>query len=360
MKKLGKISSLMFTLASIANNSLATTTRKVTVESSEKGLGNAGILAVGALLICCVLFIGYKMDQSPKQDTSINKIKPPKKTKQPRPSKNSQIQNDVIEEITEQEESEIFGLENEHDIPYEKDDNEFYEKDTDIDTFSLNEDNEYEEDDVSLFMLDENSKSSFESIDDDISFEVDAKTEVDDDFNSTMVFNSAGLNEQIKQDEELGMLEDNEEQDDMEYTDPVEGLDEKIADLDDFENNQLISKEEQSAESFMNELKKYEPNETEDLGNFTTSTSKKSEKITKQPKRYTKKKEKVEIVEDLSNEEPIDVLEVNESTQIDMNFLEQMDENMKKDQENRLKKYTKAKKEKTENTTKKTTRKKKE
>lgn len=358
MKKLEKISSLMFTLASIANNSLATTTGKVTVESGEKGIGNVGILAVGALLICCVLFIGYKMDQTPKEDNSIKKMKQPKKPKEPKPTQNRKIQNDVIEEITEQEESEIFGLENENDIPYEKDDNEFYEKDTDIDDFSLNEDNEYEEDDVSLFMLDENSKSSFENIDDDISFEEDRKTDVDDDFNSTMVFNTAELNGQIKQDEELGMLEDNEEQDDMEYTDAVEGLDEKIDDLDDFESNKSIIKEEQDAESFINELKKYEPNEAEQLGNFTTAEPKKSGRATKQPKRYTKKK--ANIIEELPNEEPIEFPEVEQSPQIDMNFLEQMDANMKKDQENRLKKYTKSKKEKNEGTTKKTTRKKKE
>lgn len=357
MKKLGKISSLMFTLASIANNSLATT-NTTTLESSESGLGNVGVLAVGALLICCVLFMGYKMDQAPKQDASINKVKLPKKPKQ---TKNNKKENEVVEEITEQDESEIFGLENKKDIPYEKDENEHYEKDTDLDTFSLNEDDEYEEDDVSLFMLDENSKSSFETIDDDISFESDTKTEADDDFNSTMVFNSAELNNEIKQDETIDILEDNEEQDDMEYTDPVEGLDEKIADLDDFENNKSVLKqEEQNAESFINELKKYEQNVDDDLANFTIATEKKVEKDTKKPKRYTKKKEKVEITEDLSNEEPIDFTTLEQSTQIDMNFLEQMDENMKKDQESRLKKYTKAKKEKTENATKKTTRKKKE
>lgn len=359
MKKLGKISSLMFTLASIANNSLATTTGKLAVESEKKVLENVGILAVGALLICCVLFLGYKMDQSPKEDNSIKKMKQPKKPKPAKPIKNRKIENDFIEEITEQEESEIFGLENKNDIPYEKDENEFYEKDTDIDDFSLNEENEYEEDDVSLFMLDENSKSSFENIDDDISFEVKKEAKVDDDFNSTMVFNTTEFNEQIKQDEEFDILEDNQEQDDMEYTDPVEGLDEKIADLDDFEINKSVLKEEQQdAESFINELKKYELNEAEELGNFTTAAPNKSEKATKQPKRYTKKK--VDIIEDLPKEEPIEFSDVNQSSQVDMNFLEQMDENMKKDQENRLKKYTKAKKEKTENTTKKTTRKKKE
>ena len=359
MKKLRKISSVMFTLAAIANNSLATTTQKVAVESETKDFGNIAILAVGALLICCVLFLGYKMDQAPKEENSIKKMKQPNKLKQPKQTKNNQIKNDVIEDITEKQESEIFGLENENDIPYEKEQNEFYEKDTDLDDFSLNEDNEYEDDDVSLFMLDENSKSSFESIDDDISFEEERKTDIDNEFNSTMVFNSAELNEPIKQDEEFELTDDNEESEEMEYTDPVEGLDEKIANLDDFENDKLVLKaEKQDAESFINELKKYEPDETEELGNFTTSSPKKSEKVTKQPKRYTKKK--VEVLENVPSEEIIEVLEVNEPSSIGINFLEQMDANMKKDQENRLKKYTKSKKEKTEGTTKKSTRKKKE
>lgn len=344
MKKIGKISSIMFTLASLANSSLATTADS-TAKAGESGAGNIAPLIIGALLLCCVLFIGYKMDQTPEYEPAPKKMKPAK------PPKKMKIEQNETPEITEQEESEIFGLENKNDIPYEKDENEYYEKDEIVDFSTLPEDDEYEEDDVSLFMLDENSKSSFENIDDDISFEESIKEKADyNDYNSTMVFDSNELNNEIRQSEPLNDYSDFEEQDELEYTDAVEGLDEKIDDLDTIEDYELLKQEEQSAESFMNELKKYEVAVDDNLGNFTTKKT--SEKSTQ--KRYTKKKETEEVVEKAPEQDIEEMANLANSTQVDINFLEQMEQNMKKDQENRLKKSNKTSKEK-KSTTKKTT-----
>lgn len=315
MKKLGKISMLMFIFASLANSSLATVNNTIGSATilSESSVKSIVPLVIGSILICAVLFLGYKLDNSTKEE-SVENIKPSKKTKQD------------LQEITEKEEIEIYKNENKNDIAYYEEDKEtFFEYDKEVDNDDLLEDKEYEEDDISLFMLDEENESSFENIDDDISFEENLKYKKDkDDFYSTMVFDSNGLNNEIEQDE-----------DDFEYTEAVQGLEEKIDQLDELDSFAIETRDEQSAESFMEELKKYEPNSDENILSFTTDQETKSDEIKEKKKRNTKKKEEIDVVS-----EP------------DINFLNLMEENLKKDQETREEKSSK------KSTTKKKTKKK--
>lgn len=315
MKNIGKISSLMIAFSVIANTSLASSYE---TPSNGMKLGSIVPLVIGALLVGLVLFLGYKMDKEPEDGNIMKKEKTTKKAIEVMPK----------EEISEEEETEIYQMQNRNDIPYEKDENEFYEKDKNFDKFSLNEEEEYEEDDISLFI---STEQEDENLDEDISFEDSIRKEYnEDDFNSTMIFDSSELNNELNQVEE-----DKEE---LEYTAPVEGLDEKIDNLDkdDFEGF-MFQEETQSAESFINELKKYEETIDENISNFTTQNVPKNEV----QKKYTKKKEVEEIIQ--------------EDTALDINFLEQMEENLKKDKETREEKSAKKKTTTKSSTKKKTT-----
>ena len=214
-------------------------------------MGNIGTLALGALLILGVLFIGYKMD------TASEKAPVRKKQQVPKTQKKSKVKEEYIEETLE----DIYDL----DIPYESEENEFFTND------SINK---YEEDDISLFGASEDVEFTFDNdIDDEISFELDKKYEEEvvvpvkkskkrkekvekDDFSSTMIFDSEKLNDNSEEidkeayietmdhvDEMVAMLDEFgktesllEEPDD--YTEAVYGIDEKLKELDeDIESN---------------------------------------------------------------------------------------------------------------------------
>ena len=297
MKKLCGVLAMTFAFTSIAKNSFAV--------SSGNGMEAKDIFpfVIGAVLIICVLFIGYKMDKYSENAPIIKKGKKAKNKK----AKHS-------EEITEEKKVEIYAKENKADIPYEADEDEYYDNDNNFDYDNrLNDDTEYEEDDISLFSsIDNNQESSFDDVDDNISY-----------FDSTMVFDSNELN-----------VSKYSEQN----TEVAQELDEKISSLDDIDDLDSIDtleeeKEEQDATNFMNELNRYkEEAEKEDDGfvGFTTKVaSKKIEKV-EEPviedlaeennvKRYTKKKDDI-------------------SEQVDIGFLNQMEQNLKRNQEERMRK----------------------
>ena len=144
------------------------------------------------------------------------------------------------------EENEIYAEENKSDSPYVAEENEYYENDNNFDYSGLNEDTEYEEDDISLFSVGSNQESRFDNIDDDIYSSIQTQQE-----------------------------------DDFEYSETVNGLDEKIDSLDKLDDasvSDVTKIEEQDAESFMNELNKYkEEVEDDEFIGFTTSSSNKAE-----------------------------------------------------------------------------------
>lgn len=153
MKKLGRLSAAAFSFASIANSSFAVEY----TESAGTGIGDLIPFALGALLIICVLFIGYKMDKSSENAPTYKQEKKGKRAKS--------------ERAIEAEEREVYAEENKSDIPYEADENEYYENDNSFDyKTGLDEETEYEEDDISLFSAENNSESSFNDIDDNISY----------------------------------------------------------------------------------------------------------------------------------------------------------------------------------------------
>lgn len=335
MKKLGRLSAAAFSFATIANNSFAASMNK---DNTSLGFGDIVPFALGALLIVCVLLIGYKMDKSAENAPTIKKQKVQNKK-----AKNDKKEREGVKEYSETEEAQIYAEENKADIPYEADENEYYDSDSNFDYSGLNDDVEYEEDDVSLFSSENNQESSFDDIDDNISYEVES------------------IEEPIK------------EEDDFEYSDAIEGLDEKIDSLDDINEDgtsnsvsELVKDEEQDAQSFMNELNKYKAEaeqEEEEFPGFTTKSYSKAElKKGNNPKRYTMKKyinetsnevelpELLQVEEDSSSGEESynDIEPYSElmeeqfieapSGQMDIGFLNQMEQNLKKNQEERIRK----------------------
>ena len=158
-------------------------------------MGNIGTLALGALLIIGVLFIGYKMDTASER---VPKKKAPKAPKAPKKPK-TKIKEEYVEEVAQ---------EIDEDMPYDGEEDEFFANDSV---------NEYEEDDVSLFGASEEVESTFNNdIDDAISFNVEPKqeyveetvvpvqeeyiepTKKEDDFSSTMIFDTDKLNSDLE------------------------------------------------------------------------------------------------------------------------------------------------------------------
>lgn len=409
MKNLGKLGAAAFAFASIANKSLAV---DQTSKSASMGISDLAPFAFGALLIIGVLFIGYKMDKASESMPTTRKEKAPKKSKGKR----------AKEEYTPAQEAEVYAEENKSDMPYEEDENEYYESDNGFDDLSgLDEETEYEEDDVSLFSTATEQESSFNDIDDNISYDVEEKetfstpepvaepvaetvTEVAQEpvnsvvepeekevgfgefgsasdsenftFDSTMIFDSTEINGASAPETAA------EEEEDFEYSAPVEGLDAKIDgldDLDDFENNTTISEpakaESDDAQSFMNELNKYkEEAEEEEAGfaGFTTAKSTQKEDVEEEEeesnkeaqvteshvRRYTKKKSATEVEEqeipdfgttpskksstsvyekEAEETVPEDTFVEEPSGQMDIGFLNQMEQNLKRSQEERMK-----------------------
>lgn len=314
MKKIGKILSVVISFVLInTNNSFATSS----YEAEGSRIGDIVPFVIGAILIVGVLFLAYKMDNSAEGTINIKRKKAKKANKQ--------------QDISEKQEAQIYAEENKTDIPYEEDYGQTYEKD-DIDENGLYEDTEYEEDDISLFNSENTQESSFDDIDDDISYELDNDEEYEDDF-----------------------VEDES----FDYSEPVEGLDDKIESLDDLENSEEyqepVQEEKQEAEEFMNEINKYKEAvelEENEFSGFTTQNSIESVANEELPvqeekhvRKYTKKKVDDKDSELEADEEPLynpdDQFVELSSGQMDINFLDQMEQNLKESQKERLKKTEK-------------------
>lgn len=317
---------------------------------------NLGTLALGALLIIGVLFIGYKMDTASERVSTKKAPKMPKVPKKQKVKVKEEYVEEVVQEIDE-------------DMPYDSEEDEF---------FSNNSVNEYEDEDVSLFGASEEIESTFNNdIDDSIFFNIGPKQEhvketdvpknavdikeeyvepvKEDDFSSTMIFNTDKLNSELDEidkldhvDEMVAMLNEfgkseslPEEIDD--YTDPVYGIDEKLKELDEEDGPKPlidgpIKPSADDAESFMNELKKLkESAEAEDFSGFAVDNKDRELKDTH--KRYTKKKSEDDLPEIEVPKIPFTADENEESLNnggIDLNFLAQMEKNLKQTQKERL------------------------
>lgn len=399
-------------------------------------MGKLGILAVGAILIIGVLFIGYKMDNvEPKSPARKAPKAPKKKTK---------VKNEYMEEKEDKKEENLYPTPDVSEIPYENDDNEYYEEDN-VNQSDLMESNEYEDEDISLFSSSDNVESTFNNdIDNELSFETEEKEDIiipdeeavpepieeptpepipepveevkpkrgrrkkvveepapepvveepvqAEETYSTMIFDTEKLNSELEEidnmdkaninttpeiDNRLDIFGQNfgasepepatsesapvvsEELEPEDYSAPVYDIDEKIEALDDDVPTQKNEEEsvdgpfkpaENEAESFMNELKRMkESAEADDFVGFAVET--KSEELKEIHKKYTKKKS-ASIEEDNLQISFIPAQEKNEEPKkddVDMNFLAQMEKNLKESQKERLtKKTTKKKKDNSE------------
>jgi hypothetical protein len=325
-------------------------------------MGNLGTLAIGILLIIGVLFLGFKMDTSSSKGSKNKKV-----SKEPKAPKKKEKVFDIEESNDEEDIS---------DMPYESDDDEVYEHDV-VNQADLVEDSEYEDEDVSVFHTSNNVESSFNNdVDDQISFESEEddyeeeeedvpnepvvrvedeeeeEEEDDDDFSSTMIFDTEKIN---------GELEEIDRMDQEEYSKPTVNVEETIKKVENVKKEPVketvtpepIQSSSDDAESFMKELKKMQEAETvDDFSGF--AVEKEDKELKETHRRYTKKKAEDKLPEvevpQLSFDNVAEVPEEPASSQMDMNFLAQMEENLKKNQEERLSKKT--------TTTRKTTKKK--
>lgn len=375
-------------------------------------MGNLGTLALGALLIIGVLFIGYKMDTS-SQKSYKSKVSKRKKDKSPFREEYDEDDDDDIypSKISSDsfEDDEQGNFTTKYDKYYEDDDTETYEYDNDysqeyeadeINQSDLVEDNAYEEEDISFFKNNDDIQTTFDDdIDNNIAFEteednlnsnlvqeeiaeiepepiveevVPAKPkrgrgrpkkvkepeivtpevvdEPEDDFSSTMVFDTEKLYGAL---DELDSMDKKPEIDSVEepedYAEPVYDIDDKISELED-ENSEpvydnLVQQEPDDAESFMNQLKRMQESaEAEDFSGFVVDN--KDTELKEVHKKYTKKK--LDPMEDISPISFIPEVEKKEDTVssdvgMDMNFLEQMEKNLKATQKERLSKKKKDK-----------------
>ena len=320
-EKKGKklIAGLASTLIFFGKNVYATSSST----SSSSG-GKIGLL-IGIVLVVAVLTLGYKMDKSSEGES--------KEEKQPKPKKEKKIKESKVIDDTNQEDNYIVDSEN--DIPYEPEKDEKYELEK-VEAKDLNEDTEYEEDSV------------FSGINND---EPETVEDVKD-FDSTMVFNTNDL----KQNEITSEPEEEPENEDYEIGDLNEKIDE-LDDLDDIDDNLVNEKmlelernndEVENPEEFLNSLKKYEEN-ADDFAGFSTAEDKSSEEEvtsfsfgnsslendSKEHKKYTRKKDKVEENTPAEVEETKEEVVEEETTGLDTGFLNQMEQNLMKNQEER-------------------------
>lgn len=375
-------------------------------------MGNLGTLALGALLIIGVLFMGYKMDTS-SQKSYITKSSKKKKNDSP-----------FREEYIEDEEEDIYpskissnSFEDDYDKKY--DDNKYFENDytetyddyysqayevDEVSQSDLVEDSVYEDEDISFFNDNENIASTFnDDIDNNIAFETEEdvapeefvqekmqevedivepepevvpvvekvepvkpkrgrgrpkkvkepevveEPKVEDDFSSTMIFDTEKLYGTLDELDGMDKKTENvtpvEEQED--YSAPVYDIDEKIDALDDDDIKPVydgpVQPDPDDAESFMNQLKRMQESaEADEFSGFVVDN--KDNDLKEAHKRYTKKK-----LDPLADVAPISFIpEIEEPEEIiptqsdvDMNFLEQMEKNLKATQKERLSKKKK-------------------
>lgn len=345
-------------------------------------MGNIGILILGAVLIIAVLFIGYKMDIAAEK---APKMKAPKKQKAQK--NKTKVKEEYIEEPLDEE--------NDDEFPTDLSDNnmedyaeETYESDDDINQEDLVEDSAYEDEDVSLFSTSDNVESTFNNdIDNELYFETaepaaskkpvtesyeaeeisENQPQETDDFSSTMIFDTNKLNgelEEIDKMDDLNAMLDmvgdlervgnmqNDYSEPEDFSEPVYDIDDKIKalDEDDYIVNSApvvedtvsegpIQSDTDDAESFMNELKKMqETAAADDFSGFVVENKDKELKETH--KKYTKKKpvisEEIEQISFMPEEnETQEDISLGDSG-MDMNFLAEMEKNLKANQKERL------------------------
>lgn len=378
-------------------------------------MGNLGTLALGALLIIGVLFMGYKMDTSSQKSYT----KPSKKRKNDSPFR---------EEYIEEEEDDIYpnkissnSFEDDYKEDYSKkyDDDKYFENDytetydddysqayevDEVSQSDLVEDSVYEDEDISFFNDNEDITSIFnDDIDNNIAFETEessldqeevievedvvepepeivpvveevapvkpkrgrgrpkkvkepevveepkVEVEPEDDFSSTMIFDTEKLYGTL---DELDSMDTNptkgkhaEEPED--YSAPVYDIDDKIDALDDEDIKPVydgpVQPDPDDAESFMNQLKRMQESaEAEEFSGFVVDN--KDNELKEVHKKYTKKRfDPIEEAKPISfipeMEEPEEIIPSQSS--VDMNFLEQMEKNLKATQKERLSKKKK-------------------
>lgn len=340
MKEKGRkklIAGLASTLMFFGKNVYATSSTASTSSSGKIGF------VIGLVLVLAVLTLGYKMDK--------NSEKEPKELKQ---KKDKKIKKDL-------EAKEDLDVSAENDMPYETESNEKYEPEN-IEEKDLTEDTEYEEDDITKI---ENDIDKLENAD---------MSSENTDFDSTMVFSMkpdeiVNNNETQVEDE----VEEEPENEDYEIGDLNAKIDE-LDDLDDIDESIVKEKmleleknndEVENPEDFINNLKKYE-NDVSDFAGFTTSDEKSKEEVSTfsfgnsikneesqeslaKHKKYTRKKETKdieekteemleEIPEEISEETTKEITtEENTTSNLDTGFLSQMEEQLMRNQQERLK-----------------------
>lgn len=342
--------------------------------SSTSSGGKIGLL-FGVVLVVAVLGLGYKMDKN-----SENKSNEPKEPKMPKVKKekaNKKKKSKEKNNIVETEENKI----EDNDMPYEAEQNEKYVPEK-VEMSDINESTEYEDDD-SLYSALNSPKVAGDS--------------PKQDFDSTMVFN---INQENNSTAPGNKVEDEEpENEDYEIGDLNQKIDE-LDDLDDIDDDLVNKKlnefekgneEVENPEEFLNNLKKYETNaddfagfsvapekndEDEEVASFSfgnTESMKDSEKSSSEHKKYTRKKAKKtqtvenptptfetieqkeesntsenEETEEFSFSKPEEKKQdTNEEPRVDYGFLNQMEQNLMKNQEERMKKNTTEKKSRT-------------
>lgn len=352
-------------------------------------MGNIGILILGAVLIVGVLFIGYKMDTAAEK---APKMKAPKKPKAQK--KKVKVKEEYVEEPVEESYDEFPTDLSDDNTDYTE---EAYESDDNIEPEDLVEESEYEDEDVSLFSSSDDVESTFNNdIDNELSFETEEpevyeepveeipeeKPQEVDDFSSTMIFDTDKLNGELEEIDKMddlnamldmvgdlervgNMQSDYSESEDFtessdysepeDFSEPVYDIDDKIKALDeedytitpetpaveDVESEGPIKPDKDDAESFMNQLKKLqETAEADDFSGFVVDN--KDTDLREAHKKYTRKKTVIPeeaqqisfIPEDTEIQEDISLGDGG----MDMNFLAQMEKNLKENQKERLSK----------------------
>lgn len=337
--------------------------------TSSSSSGGKTILLVGGLaLILAILGLSYKMDK--------NADKEPKEIKEPKAKKEKKTKKEK-----KQEKVETKKALNDNDVPYEAEKDEKYEPEK-AEVKSIQdevEDTEFEEE--SLFPSKNSAKSNFDS---------------------TMVFN---MNEDSKEDE----ISNEEENSEYEIGDLNQKIDE-LDDLDDIDDEVVNKKmaeleksnnEVENPQDFLNNLKKYEQ-DADDFAGFSTkeeNNNSDDEEVTSfsfgntnttnveenktEHKKYTRKKVKEDKVEETVNNtkneydntdrlsaeiddlpditftheednKKEEVVEDEEEPKLDIGFLNQMEQNLMKNQAERMNKTAeKTKKDSKEKTTRK-------
>jgi hypothetical protein len=339
-------------------------------------------LAIGAIFIIAILALGYKMDkdEAKKQENS--------KATKPSNNKKSILGNTLkIEEIPE---------ENDMDIPYEEEKNESYIEDN-VSGQDLNEQTEYEDDNVFSSSQSDNSfdedldfssstsnqdkfTSDYENQDDDEEDdeEISEDENTDSNDNETFSFSSKDV-----EDEKISSDKNLEEEDNFSFgmsdldtkIDALEDLDEdyinekisefqKNIDIDTVENSSDILNKIESEDDYIDNFEGFsiaEDNNNEitsfSFGNAsidlddaedmteTFNVGKKEEALNEETledtsdKKYKRKKsvskEKKSSISSLDEIDDNEVFGENSNSELDIGFLNQMEENLKNNQKER-------------------------